>query len=295
VFLLYENETLNTNLISDGIIGLGVNYQNEKESLLMKMFNQGYIKQPIFSFYLSDSSRDSVLYFDNQSTNPNFAGIYKRMNYCEVVNKSADSWECNLISLSIGGENSTFNINKRVVFETETSYIIVPRADYNQVKQSIIGNAVCVLSNFNQLVCKCKSHNSFSNLNLRLNNGSLFLETKTFIEFEPYQEYQCKFQILVNDNIDYWVLGDAALRGLYITFDYHHKKIGFAKNYFLEESTAVEEDNEDVKIYYFVALILIGVAMFGLFRWANTQNEGENIEKSDVFLDKNKMINLQEK
>jgi len=50
-----------------------------------------------------------------------------------------------------------------------------------------------------------------------------------------------------------------------------------------------------VKIYYLVALILIGVAMFGLFRWANTQNERENIEKRDVFLDKNKMINLQEK
>jgi len=203
---------LNTNLISDGIIGLGVNYQNEKESLLMKMFNQGYIKYPVFSFYLSDSSRDSVLYFDDQSTNPNFAGIYKRMNYCEVVNKSAESWECNLNSLSIGGgENSTFNINKKVVFETGTSYIIVPKADYNQMKHSIIGNSVCILSNFNQLVCKCKSHNTFSNMNLSLNNGSLFLEAKTFIEFEPYQEYQCKFQILVNDNIDYWVLGNQLL------------------------------------------------------------------------------------
>jgi predicted aspartyl protease len=281
-------------MISDGVIGLGINYQNEKESLLMKMVNQGYIKHQVFSFYLSDSSRDSVLYFDDQSTNPNFGGIYKRMNYCEVVNKSAESWECDLSSLSIGsGENSNFTINRKVIFETGTSYIIVPRKDYDQIKHSIIGNSVCMLSNFNQLVCKCKSHNSFSNLNLNLNNGSLFLETNTFIEFEPYQEYQCKFQLLVDDKIENWLLGDAALRGLYITFDYQRKRIGYAKNYFLEESTAEVKDEDDVKIYYFVALILIGVAMFGLFRWANTQYERKTIEKRDVFIDK--MINLQEK
>ena len=117
---------------------------------------------------------------------------------------------------------------------------------------------------------------------------------KYLIDHEPYHEYQCRFQILIEDSLDsYWIIGDSALRGMYVTFDYNKKKIGFSKNTFYEESLQAELHDNDVKIYYFVGIILILLAMYSLFNWANKLA----LKKKDgvLLLDKNNMFKLEEK
>ena len=290
-FLLINNETFSSNFICDGIFGLGVNYNDERESILLKLVNENYIKSPVFSFYLSDSNRDSKLYFDDQSSNPNFVNIYKKMNYCEVVNKTiANNWQCNLNSVTFG--NLTLNLNKTVVFETSTSFVIIPISDFNVIKPILTKNSLCTISIKKQLLCKCKSPDIYNNINLNLSNGTIILETKYLIDYEPYHEYQCRFQVLVDDNFDsYWIIGDSGLRGMYVTFDYNKKKIGFSKDRFFQETLQAEVHNEDVKIYYFIGIILIGFAMYSLFKWANEIS----LKNKEELIEKNNMILLEEK
>ena len=58
------------------------------------------IKSQKFSFYLSDSSRDSSLILDDISNYAFFKQIYKKMSFC-TVKTSVDNWECDLNSVEI--------------------------------------------------------------------------------------------------------------------------------------------------------------------------------------------------
>ena len=281
-FFLYNKDTSSDYFISYSILGLGFNYEEEKSSFIMKLLNQKYINSPVFSIYFSESNRDSKLYLDDQSKNQNFAHIYKEMNYCDVISKSSNYWECELKGVIILDNKTNFT-NKRIIFQTSTTFLIIPSLDFALISPQFIGDNTCSKTDLNQLICKCKSPNTFNDIRIIVNNGTIKIESKYIIDFEPYHEYQCRFQIIIDNNFNNsWIIGDSALRGMFVSFDYSKGRIGFNRNLFFQELLKGEKHTEDVKIYYFVMLVVICFVMVWLYRWANSD------KSNNVILVKNK-------
>ena len=237
------------------------------------------IKSQKFSFYLSDSSRDSSLILDDISNYAFFKQIYKKMSFC-TVKTSVDNWECDLNSVEI--EKQTIIMNSRVSFDTGTSYILIPAMNFMQIKPKLIDSikASCAFTeNLNQLVCKCSSPKIFPLIKLNINGNQLEINPINIIDFEPNNDYQCRFQILISPKeFDHWILGDSALRGLLFSFDVAKRTVGFTNampNFPVninDDINKAEEDNQDVKIYYMFALLFILAGVAFLYKCANNEN-----------------------
>lgn len=285
-FLLVNNETNIDRLVSDGVLGLNIG-ENESASFITQLYKQKVIKTQKFSFYLSDSSRDSSFILDDISEYNFFHQIYKKMNFCSVRVYS-NNWECEMRSILI--EKEEIIVNSKVSFDTGTSYIVIPAMNFMQLKPKLIDhvNTTCAYTqNFNQLVCKCSSPKIFPQLKLNINGHFLELNPNNIIDYNPSLEYQCRFQIIIStEKFDHWILGDSALRGLLISFDLSKRNIGFTNeipNFPIninEELNKTVEDHQDVKIYYIFALAFIFTGIFFLYKCANDENFfGRKIEK----------------
>ena len=276
-FLLVNNELNIDRLISDGVLGLNIN-EKEDASFITQLYKQKVIKSQKFSFYLSDSSRDSSFILDDISEIPFFKQIYKKMSFCPVKS-DANSWECEMRSVDI--DRKEILMNSKVSFDTGTSYIVIPAMNFMQIKPTFIDsvNTTCAYTELNQLVCKCLSPKIFPEIRLNINGNHLIINPLNIIDYEPSHEYQCRFQIIVStDKFDYWILGDSALRGLLISFDLAKRTIGFTNTLsnfpvnINDEINKDQEDNQDVKIYYFFALVFILAGVVGLYKCANNEN-----------------------
>jgi hypothetical protein len=287
-------------LVSDGVLGLNIG-ENESASFITQLHKQKVTQSQKFSFYLSDSSRDSSFILDDISEYSFFRQIYKKMGFCNV-RMSSNNWECDIRSIHI--EKDEIIVNSKVSFDTGTSYIVIPAMNFMQLKPKLIDNVntTCAYTqNFNQLVCKCSSPKIFPQIRLNINGYFLDLNPNNIIDYDPSLDYQCRFQIIISaEKFDYWILGDSALRGLLISFDLSRKNIGFTNEIpnfpvnINEELNKSIEDHQDVKIYYILALGFIFTGIFFLYKCANDENFfGRKIEKMLVLKNLNKKEKLE--
>lgn len=268
--LIMANEEYDLNgTIPDGVLGLGIEMENNtKNSLIYSLYEAKIISKPIFSFYLSDSRRASRLFIGDISSNTYIQKI-KMENKPSKCKISPDShyWECDISSIQLSNNNSTSNIsfssNSKAVFDTGTSYIIIPHEDYNTLlsfltAQSAI-NGACALSSTNQIACQCMSPKGFGSMTLAFNETNKFkIRFSDIIDFFPSMEYQCVFQIVVTDKLNNtWIIGDSALSGNIITYDMEQKSIEWvAMKSLFNEDEMIRDDSlsHTNAIYYMWAI-----------------------------------------
>ena len=268
--LIMANEEYDLNgTIPDGVLGLGIEIENNtKNSLIYSLFEAKIISKPIFSFYLSDSRRASRLFIGDISSNTYIQKI-KIENKPSKCYLKPDShyWQCDISSIHLSNKNSTSNetfaSNSKALFDTGTSYIIIPYGDYNTLMSFLISRSeidgVCALSSTNQIACQCMSPRGFGSITLTFNDTNHFvIHFNDIIDFFPSMEYQCVFQIIVTDKLnDTWIIGDSALNGNLLTYDMEEKSVEWVSMKTLfNEDEMIRDDSLSHKnaIYYMWAI-----------------------------------------
>lgn len=253
-FLLVDHELGLDGTIPDGVLGLGFEPQADSPaSLINTLKKQNIIKTREFSLYLTSSPVDSRILFGDIFEDSSFQRIKDKMSSCQVT-KGGFYWACSLRTVAINGIN--VKLNSEVVFDSGTSYIILPYTDFKLIKQAFLKNFQCGISNFNRIMCKCSSPNDFPVLELAIGNGVFKLFPADYVEFFPmYQDYQCRFQLMVDvftENL--WILGDTAIRHSIITFNNEINEIKFYQS---AEKLLINEEASEQSNFWFYAFLLL--------------------------------------
>lgn len=298
-FLVVNYESQLEGTIADGVLGLGFEFEGDtRNSFIYTLYEQGQIKKPQFSFYLTDSKIDSRLYIGDISENTALESIFSQMSSCDVKEKS-HYWQCGIQSISISNDakkptpesenqdyhNSTYSLpsnfqsSSQVIFDTGTSYVIIPAFDFINILPHFIDRAlenICGVTPYFQFICKCKSPQDFDNIILNFSDNNKFvIFTENLVEYYPTLEYQCRFELIVDVfMMDAWILGDSVLRHTLITFDLENKKINYLQdlNRLSEENVlgnneAVGRRGSDYFMYILIIIMVISIC-FLIFKWA---------------------------
>ena len=229
--------------IFDGIVGLGINDEGDiNNSLIKLLYNQNKISVPSFSFYLlsykgnNNTNYISRLYIGDILENNYINNLFKnKTKYCYLPGRN-DYWMCESQFIKFEKLNTTKTLNSKsgVIFDTGTSYTIIPNNDSNFV-MNYFNNTLgkkCFITKFHQIICECNSEKDFGNMKIYFDEENYFLiNFEDLIDYNRNFRYQCHFKILMS-NLEFgmWVIGDSSLRGNLITFNMKERKINFVQN-----------------------------------------------------------------
>jgi len=282
------NKEMNLEVMqADGVMGLGIdNEGNPKNSLIQQLYSQNHISAAKFTIYLSTEANGSRLILGDPADSPQLRTSVASMGSCPVA--SGDNyWACSMNSVTIS--NKGINLNAKVAFDSGSSFLIIPIADFKLLKPHLLdaSKSTCGLTNLNQLVCKCTSPSVFPELNLVINGHSLNVPNSQMITYDRSAEYGCRFNLLVNLNQNEpWVLGDSVLRGVLVTYDVNGRTISYLKTSIPSELT-IEEAKSSFWWWFFIILgiIVLAILAFVLYKYCFAGDSHE--DKKETML-KNK-------
>ena len=276
IFLAIHEEKNLSGTIADGVMGLGINDEgNYRNSFIETLFNQNKIKSPSFSFYLTHSKDQSRIYIGDILENNYMKNFFKnkKFNKCDVPLLS-NYWLCNIqkgIQMydPLGKNDYNFISNSDLIFDTGTSYIIIPRNDFLHIITHFNRKIPdkCKINQNYQLICKCNSEYEFGSFSIYLGFGNFFnISFSDIIDYNSKNTFQCHFQIMVDVfDIKTWILGDSALRSTLISFNIEEREIKFIQNVnrmFNQDNLAVSASDYIEKLnqsYYHLIYWLLGI------------------------------------
>lgn len=271
-FVLANEERDLNGTIPDGVLGLGISTENNTHnSLVYSLFQNSLISSPSFSFYLTDSKKESRLFIGDISYNSYIQKLFREttLHMC-VVPQDTQYWACDLltVTLSINSTNNiSFTSQSKVLFDSGTSYIIMPTQEYNSIMGFLVtrnnSSNICGLTPENQIACQCNSTHHFGSITLDFGNKSYFnINLEDIIDYFPTENYQCVFQIIVSDKLNNtWILGDSALRSTLITFNMDKRSIQWIKMKTLfNEEEMIRDDSDSHKNAIFYIWTIAGGA-----------------------------------
>ena len=276
IFLAILEEKNLSGTIADGVMGLGINDEgNYRNSFIETLYNQNKIKSPSFSFYLTHSKDQSRIYIGDILENNYMKNFFKnkKFNKCDVPLLS-NYWLCNIqkgIQMydPLGKNDYNFISNSNLIFDTGTSYIIIPRNDFLHIITHFNRKIPdkCKINQNYQLICKCNSEYEFGSFSIYLGFGNFFnISFSDIIDYNSKNTFQCHFQIMVDVfDIKTWILGDSALRSTLISFNIEEREIKFIQNVnrmFNQDNLAVSASDYIEKLnqsYYHLIYWLLGI------------------------------------
>lgn len=288
--LVVDYESKLDGTIADGVLGLGVDLEgDQRNSFIHMLYSQGKISAPVFSFYLSEGKRDSRLYIGDIKEHEYLSDEINQMKYCDVSDKSR-YWQCGISRISSGNQSYETSTSK-AIFDTGTSYLIIPATDFVLIIPQFLDKAInrtCGLTPIMQLICQCNSPTDFDDINLHLSGGTFTIKTSDLAEFFPTLDYQCRFEIIIDVlMMDSWILGDSVLKYNLLTFDMQDKRIGFIQDFqpAVNRQGTVDHNNDDEDVIdtrpqddnnglsmmwiVFIIVIVAAITLF-VFMWAHS-------------------------
>ena len=281
--ILSVNKEINlTGTTSDGVMGLGIyNEGDPYNSFIETLYNQKQINSPSFSFYILGVNNISRLYIGDILNNSYLAKIFKNNKQECIVDSSSLYWECypfrgiKLINQK-KDKNKTFDSNSSIIFDTGSSYTLIPKNDFMNIFEFLKLEHNCIINKDNQLLCQCRSKNEFGRIEINFNENNKFsIDLNNMIEFYEKSNYQCHFQITMEIfELNTWVLGDSALRRNLISFNMYERKITFVQNI-----SGIIDDNKIAQnkwinttgslfysiIFWFIIIATIGLIILFIF------------------------------
>ena len=337
--ILVNNETNLNGTIADGVLGLGIYDENEiKNSLIYSLYLSNAILSPSFSFYLTDSKKDSRVYIGDIFDNEYIKNIlYKnKIDKCFIPN-GQKFWMCELIKINLFPKNYNNNNNNKntlllendfdenlnntiieenitiidnisipndnnnvipengnqkiinnepvtlitsskVIFDTGTSFIIVPSNDFVNLMNYLNekSDGICAINKYMQIVCQCNSPLNYGKIEFTFNsNDNFILKFSDIIDYFPTKEYQCEFELLVDSNFKQtWIFGDSALRSTLITFNLDKKSIQwvqmkeiFNDKYLKDEDFSSTSLHSNVLYYSWAIVAIIFILLIGFLAY----------------------------
>lgn len=235
-FLSVNNEKNLSGTASDGVMGLGIyNEGDPYNSYIETLYNQKQINSPSFSFYLFGVNNISRLYVGDILNNVYIAKLFKDKKQECIVDSNNLYWECypfKGIKLINNDKNKTFYTNSSIIFDTGSSYTLIPKNDFMAIFNFLKLDHNCMINIDNQLVCQCLKKNEFGKIEIHFDDKNKFvMNLNEMIEYYHNNNYQCHFQINMElYDLNTWVLGDSALRKNLINFNMYERKISFIQN-----------------------------------------------------------------
>ncbi len=192
------------------------------------------------------------------------------------------------------GNGESVKVNSQLIFDTGTSYVIVPLNDFNIIKKNVIDpiSADCRFTPNLQLICKCESSSVFPHVKLVIDSASgiseFIINFEDIIDYYPFLEYQCRFQMVLDIQLftNIWILGDSLLRNTLISFDMQKRQIGYVQNINLYEKNIVESTvkgevtrSESSDMWFYI-VILLAVLLLFIFIYKCFTGRGKNEDMS---------------
>ena len=280
-FLVVKEEKNLSGTIADGVMGVGINNEgNYQNSFIQTLYKQNKIKSPSFSFFLTHNKQKSRLYIGDILENDYIKDLfsYTKFNKCSVPS-SSNYWLCNIKGgIEMYDSNYTniynFQSSSNVIFDSGTSYIIIPRTDFLHMITHLNANSKsdnCKINQNYQLICKCDSPNEFGSFSIKFDENNIFnISFYDVIDYNSKNFFQCHFQIMVDVfDIHTWILGDSALRSSLITFNMEKREVKYLQNINerinkLRLATSAAVAIETINSYYYdiIYYLLIAVIVF---------------------------------
>ena len=237
LFLNVKKEENLTGTVGDGVFGLGIYDEDDPHmSLIESLYNQKQINEAGFSFYLLGVNNISKIYIGNILKNEYIYNLFKgKIKECLVQSDSL-YWECtskNGITMTNKAQNNQkiFYTNSSFIFDTGSSYTMIPKNDFYTIFNFIKLEHNCELNKYNEIICQCNSENEFGKIEINFDgNNKYIIDLSNLIDI-AYGNFKCHFQIVKeNYDLNFWILGDSALRGNLINFNLYERKISFVQN-----------------------------------------------------------------
>jgi len=216
----------------DGILGLGwdsISVDGVKP-LFNEMIDQGLVKEPIFSFYLSnddDTPGELILGGVDESK---YTG---KMFYVPVTHETW--WQIDMNSVKRDG--SSVSSTKTAIIDTGTSLMAVPTKDVKEIASKVGATESPFQPGL--YTVECNTVDSLPSLVINLCNADNYC-----MDFEltgndyilRMNQFGMEFCILgymgfdLGPDREMWILGDIFLRKYFTVFDMGNKKIGMASS-----------------------------------------------------------------
>ena len=200
IFLsIFEAQSL-SNEEYDGLMGLGIDNEGDSsKSFIETLYYQNQIQSPAFSFYLLGTQKLPRLYIGDILNNVYISNLFKgHIHECLVP--KGQKWFCQInknIKLKKNKRNKTFITNSNFLFDTGTSYTIIPKKDFNVLINFLNIENECAVNENNLLNCKFSQEEEFGVLielnfdennkfEINLDNMKDYIEKKNIIAFSVF-------------------------------------------------------------------------------------------------------------
>ena len=218
----------------DGIFGLGyANIAvNQVTPPFYRMLEQKLIEEPIFSFWLNTSSKETDE--DSEGGELLFGAINKNhmdgdLFWSPVTRKGY--WEVDLEDLAVGKDSGFCHSSKRAAIDTGTSLIAGPTRDVDAIARKVGATKQFT----GMYTVDCGTIKDMPDITFSIGQGS---KKKNFpltaTEYVLKSQGICIFGFI---GIDIpapagplWIVGDAFLRVYYTVYDLKNNRVGFAKS-----------------------------------------------------------------
>ena len=317
-FNLKLDETKLNNPKIQGEFGLGIDKDNSNV-LVDTLYENKILNDKILEIEVLQENNKDVLYL-------NFEPKINGFTYCDLTSRLSENnfysqaWICNISHIIIGsnkGEltwNKTIEVDGKVVFDTRTKYIYVPK-DYMKYISTIwnINGEGC------KIVLDKESDEKFFQCNSKMEKNIYAMPSIYFIIggygyrlkpehlFEKDGEYFNGLIRFINEEEDLWVMGIPFLREYKLLLDYNKTRVGFSgeniMNYKEEyEKWAIDAAEKKSKlsagytcetiifiIGTIIGLCIISYVVFWLYRnWRRNSNkyklhEEEKYNKKEIY------------
>ena len=222
-----------------GEFGLGIDKDNSNV-LVDTLYENKIITDKVLQLEITQENKNDVLKL-------NFEPIKEEFTFCNLSSKLekdnyySEAWICDLSHIIIGSNkgdlswNNTLETNGKVVFDTRTKYIYIPKnyLKYISTIWSINGEGCKTVldSESQEKYFKCNStmeKHIYSMPSIYFIIGGYGYRLKPEDLFEKDGEHFISLIRFINEENDLWILGVPFLREYKLLFDYNKTRVGFS-------------------------------------------------------------------
>ncbi|OMJ72102.1 hypothetical protein SteCoe_29529 [Stentor coeruleus] len=278
-FLLVIKDSDFDNMKADGILGMGIGYSTlSHKPLVFSMVDQGVIKEPIFSVFLSDDKSDleSCVIFGGTDLKK-YAAKNSDFEYFKIVHDGY--WSLSLSSIQVNSKK-IIKASYTAVLDTGTSLIIGPSYEVNQVIKLINSDNTCTENTV--WTCDCDKIDDYPNVEFWFGNTKFEISPMNYL-----MEYNGKCQLLIegSNSMSMWILGDVFLRRYYTVFDVENFQIGITRS--VNKDKIIESKSLGMKaLLYFcvgtLTALVVYLVVVGYKRFMNRRVITQRIRDNEI-------------
>ena len=224
---------------TDGVFGLGLDSDNIAQSPISMLKEENLIENRIFAFYLGKGSR-LLLGGKYYSTKYSWMyNVYYRKYISSVLQWfdmiSLQHYTIDFDVIKFLGMNQVIDVDKGVVIDSGTSFIIIPELLSNTVDEllkSMPGAVYNTTVNLWQIENAQENCQHWDSLEIALSHDqsqsvTLTIEPEYYV-FKYDEKYFVGMVSIKNDNL--WTLGNIFLKKYFVVFNIENQQIGIAEN-----------------------------------------------------------------